>query len=395
MSELQLGIDWLYSEMDLGSIYDASEYEAIISKLGSASNPNVGFSSTQAHVERFEKLFASYVGTNYAVALCNAGVGIDLLLEYLALRDPCFLSGIALTQSINYKAVPMALVRRGMRVEYVDVAPLSLLPSISSICEHVRDDVRLIFLTHMNGFPVDIAGLRQELISRGFEQIVILEDCARSLGATHLSRVTGSLGFAGVHSFQSKKIITTLGEGGMVTTNDSDLAAFLMERRQYGLETGLGSNYKLTEIQAIVGVAQLNKLETFLGNRRQVACWYASALETYAHVKLPFQFNQFQVPAFYTFPILLSCPSPEVVREKVFKDLDSRYRLTLSISNPMQNLRWPALSSGYSKKSKFTNALETNSRMISLPVHPSFSKSLVCDIVSALSDSVTSFVGEY
>ena len=125
MSKLLTNKRPLYSEVDLGSIYDRDEENVILSYLQHCSNPLQGFSSNPQIIEEFEERFAGFVGTKHAIAMSNAGVCIDVLLRYasrtLNLRGETPLGLKGATQSINYKAVPMAMLRQNFSVDYIDV----------------------------------------------------------------------------------------------------------------------------------------------------------------------------------------------------------------------------------------------------------------------------------
>ena len=380
----------IYSELDFGSYYDHHEHDAIKEYLLQHSQLHLGFSSTPEYISDFELAFAEALGVKYAIAMANAGLCIDTLIAFARSKIPKGKPPVAFTQSINYKAVPMALVRAGFEVNYLDSAPNHINPGVAEIKGVVDEDVDVLFLTHMNGYPVesDRGDFGQDRLS----SLLIFEDCARSLGAKFRGISTGAIFDAGVHSFHSKKIISTLGEGGMISTNREDIRDFAMRCRQYGLEDGLGSNYKLTELQAIVGTKQIEKLASLIDKRRAVVKRYIELLSREDDRITIIESMPLAEPVPYVLPLLLGGDFPASLRPCLFDNIRERFNIELSVSNPIQPLRWPSLRPFIGSRSVFRNCMQVNERLLALPVHPSMSDSHAEYVVSAFLSSLSSLL---
>jgi perosamine synthetase len=234
-------------------------------------------SSLGPYIERFEQAFARYVGVSHAIAVCNGTVGLHLALHALGIGP----GDEVLVPDLTFVATAHAVLYVGATPVFVDVEPDTWCMDPVAAERAITPRTRAIIPVHLYGHPADMDAIQRLADKHG---LFIVEDAAEAHGAEYHNRRVGSIGNVGVFSFYGNKIITT-GEGGMVTTNDSALAERLRYLKDHGMSpqrryyhTELAFNYRMTNIQAALGLAQLEQIEIFIAKRRQVFQWYAQYL---------------------------------------------------------------------------------------------------------------------
>jgi perosamine synthetase len=230
-------------------------------------------SSDGPFVSRFERDFAGYIGVKHGVAVCNGTAALETALFAAGITKgdevimPAFTIVSCLVATIRLGAVPVL----------VDVEPDTWGMDVSQIGARITPRTKAIMAVHMYGHPVDMDPLLSLARANG---LVVIEDAAEVHGAEYKGRKCGSLGDVSAWSFYANKIINT-GEGGMVLTSDDRMAeraasyrnlCFRPERRFY--HTELGFNYRMTNLQAALGVAQMERIEEFVGIKRRLGECY-------------------------------------------------------------------------------------------------------------------------
>lgn len=242
-------------------------------------------SSLGRYITRFEGAFAGWCGMPHAVA-CSSGTAA-LHLSLVALKigpgDEVIIPDFTLIVSAN------TVILAGARPVLVDVDPRTWCLDPSRIAEKITPRTRAIMAVHMYGHPCDMPAIVEIARRHG---LAVIEDCAEAHGAEIAGQKAGTFGDAGCFSFYGNKILTT-GEGGMVLTRDAALAAELRLLRDQGFEAPrfvhrvMGFNYRLTNLQAAIGLAQTEKAEEKVRRKREIAGWYLELLASCADVELP------------------------------------------------------------------------------------------------------------
>ena len=234
-------------------------------------------SSIGPYIERFERAFAEYVGVSYAVAVSNGTVGLHLALHALGIGP----GDEVLVPDLTFVATAHAVLQTGATPVFVDVEPDTWCLDPVAAERAITPCTRAIMPVHLYGHPVDMDAIQRLADNHA---LFIVEDAAEAPGAEYHGRRVGSIGKVGVFSFYGNKIITT-GEGGMVTTNDAALAGRLRYLKDHGMNpqcryyhTELAFNYRMTNIQAALGLAQLEQIECFIKQKRRIFHWYAEGL---------------------------------------------------------------------------------------------------------------------
>lgn len=242
-------------------------------------------SSAGKYIKEFEEKFSRYCGTKHAIACANATTGLHLTLSALGIGagDEVIIPDFTLIVSAN------TVILAGARPVLVDIEPDTWCLDASRVEERITPRTRAIMAVHMYGHPCDTERLRA-IAQR--HRLFLIEDAAQAHGAEVSGRRTGALGDAGVFSFYGNKILTT-GEGGMVLCNDDALASRLRLLVNQGFQEPrfvhqvMGYNYRLTNIQAALGVAQLEKVEEKVARKREIARLYTHRLRDVPDLQLP------------------------------------------------------------------------------------------------------------
>jgi perosamine synthetase len=242
-------------------------------------------SSTGEYIDRFESAFAELVGTRHALSCSNGTTALHLALLALGVQP----HDEVIVPTLTYVASANAVAYCGATPVFVDSEPDTWNLDPSKLEGMITPRTRGIMVVHLYGHPVDIDPIADLCRSRG---LFLLEDAAEAHGAQYRTRMAGSLGDAAIFSFYGNKVITT-GEGGMLTTDDDDVAARARLLRGQGMDLGrrywfpvMGYNYRLTNVAAAIGLAQLEKLTWHLERRRQNAAWYHDRLAGIPGVRL-------------------------------------------------------------------------------------------------------------
>ncbi len=215
--------------------------------------------------EAFERAFATYIGTRQAVAVTNGTAALIVALQAVGVRP----NDEVITTPFSFIATATSIIACGARPVFVDIDPFDLNLDPNLLEDAITDATRAIMPVHLFGHPARMTEIA-ELCSDN--ELALIEDAAQAHGAEHQGRRVGSFG-AGCFSFYPTKNMTT-GEGGMITTDDEDLARQCRLFRHHGQERRyyhehFGLNWRMTDIAAAIGVAQLARLEEW--NRTRIA----------------------------------------------------------------------------------------------------------------------------
>jgi perosamine synthetase len=243
-------------------------------------------SSAGKYISRFEQSFASLCGASYGVACANGTVALHLALAALGIGpgDEVILPTFTMIATIN------AVTYTGATPVLVDSEPATWNMDMNQVADKITPRTRVVMPVHTYGHPVDMDPLLELAERHGF---YVVEDAAEAHGAEYKGRLAGSLGHAGCFSFYANKIITT-GEGGMVTTNDPEIARLAANLRDHAFSHErhfwhkyLGYNYRMTNMQAAIGLAQAEQMASFVAARRANAARYTVGLKDIPGIVTP------------------------------------------------------------------------------------------------------------
>jgi perosamine synthetase len=245
-------------------------------------------SSEGRFIHEFEDRWAAYCGMSHGVAVSNGTVALEIAMACLDLRP----GDEVILPSFTIISCAQAVTMCGLKPVLVDSDPRTWCMDANQVEARITARTRAIMPVHIYGHPVDMDPLIE--LARKYN-LVILEDAAEVHGAEYKGRKCGGLGDISCFSFYANKIITT-GEGGMVLTRDADQAerlrslrnlCFKKERRFY--HTELGHNYRLTNLQAAIGLAQLERIEESVAKKRWMGAAYTERLQHIHALQLPIE----------------------------------------------------------------------------------------------------------
>jgi perosamine synthetase len=231
-------------EPNLGGWYTEKEIKATVKAIHDSMDWRVGFGFITREITDFEKAFARYCGTKYAVSVATASIGLDMAMRCLDLKP----GDEVICPAINFKASHMAILGQGGKTILCDVDPRTFNIDVADAESRITRRTRAILPVHMNGLsaPMDELRAMARRRSRPGRPVRVIGDAARACGGGYRGGKIGAKAWMTVFSFHTMKLMTTLGEGGMITTDDPKLARRLCDMRQWGGGSGWGSSYKLT-----------------------------------------------------------------------------------------------------------------------------------------------------
>jgi len=243
-------------------------------------------SSEGRFIAEFERRWAGYCGVSHGIAVCNGTVALELAMAVLELPA----GSEVILPSFTIISCPAAVLRTGCRPVLVDCEPDTWCLDVAEVRRKITSKTRAIMPVHMYGHMADMGPLIE--LQREFG-LAIIEDAAEAHGAEYQGRRAGGLGTMGCFSFYANKIVTT-GEGGMVVTDDAKLAEharslrnLCFRRDQRFLHTELGYNFRMTNLQASIGLAQVERIDDHLMRKRRMAARYGERLREINGLRLP------------------------------------------------------------------------------------------------------------
>jgi perosamine synthetase len=239
------------------------------------------------YVARFEKELAAYLGAAHAVTTTSATTALHMAMEAMKIGE----GDEVLVSDFSFPASGNAIVQTGAKPVFVDCVPGRFDLDPADLAKRITPKAKAIMAVHPFGQPADMTRIN-EIASR--HELKVIEDAACALGTRHGNRMCGTLSDAGCFSFHPRKLLNT-GEGGLIATNDNELQEMLAVLRAHGGtrdEVGLkfvenGFNYRMTEMQAVLGVSQLAGFEQSLVERRRLAKIYMDLFAKVAGVSVP------------------------------------------------------------------------------------------------------------
>lgn len=265
-------------------------------------------SSEGPFVERLEEQMAQRVGRRYGIAVCNGSAALEIAVAALKLGS----GDEVILPTFTIISCAAAIVRSGAIPVVVDADPMTWNADVDQIAARITPRTRAIMVVHIYGLPVDmdpIIALAQK------HDLKIIEDSAEAIGQHYKGKPCGSFGDISTLSFYPNKHVTT-GEGGMVMVDDPSLADrcrslrnLCFQKRRFVHEE-LGWNFRMSNVQAAIGVAQLERLDEFIERKRRMGKRYHEKLEEIPALQLPLDTASYAKNTYWVFGIVLSDELP-------------------------------------------------------------------------------------
>lgn len=246
-------------------------------------------SSRGEFVNRFEESFSDFIGVSYATSVCNGTVAIHLALEALGVGP----GDEVIVPTLTYVASVNTIIQTGAKPIFVDSLEETLQINPEDVKQKITAKTKAVMAVHLYGLPCEMDMLKticQE------NDLFLIEDCAEAFGSYYKGQHVGTFGDVATFSFFGNKTITT-GEGGMVVSNSESVIEKAQHLKNQGVSKtkeywhdSLAYNYRMTNICAAIGLAQLEQADSILAKKRDIASWYydgLSGLPLKVHQELP------------------------------------------------------------------------------------------------------------
>ncbi|MBW4015457.1 DegT/DnrJ/EryC1/StrS aminotransferase family protein [Moraxella osloensis] len=365
---------------------------------------------TGTECREFEKEFAAWAGTDYAVALANGTLALDVALQAMGIGE----GDEVIVTPRSFIASVSTVVNAGAIPVFADVDNNTGNISATTIAPKITDKTKAIICVHLAGWPCDM----DEIMALAKQHnLWVIEDCAQAHGAKYKGKPVGSIGHVGAWSFCQDKIMTTGGEGGMVTTNDKALWQKMWEYKDHGknydsiyhkqhppgfrwLHDSFGTNWRMMEMQAVIGRMQLKKMAEWTKIRTQNAKILRDAITQFAgeqqFLRIPdIEFHQVMgsdsVHAYYKYYVYVR---PENLPENINRD---------SILNALNEKKIPCFSGSCSEiylekafdnhpsrpNARLTVAKELGETSLMFLIHPTLTTNEMQTIATTTVDVLT------
>jgi len=341
--------------------------------------------------KEFEAIFANYVGVEHAVAVNSCTAALHLAMRALNIGP----GDEVIVPVFTFAATANAPLFVGAKPVFADIDEKTFNISPTDIQSKITKKTKAIIVVHYGGQPCDMKETMQ-IAKR--HNLHVIEDCAHSLGAEYMNQKTGSIGTIGCFSFYPTKIITTL-EGGMVTTNDEQIAKQIKILREHGMTRGafdrektttwyydvvdLGYNYRLNEVQAALGIAQLKRIDKINKKRIEAAHYYTQKLKKIKGTIPPYEAKD-RTHVYHLYAIRIIEQKRGINRNELYKKLSNK-GIGLSVHyTPLHLLTFYKKALGY-KTGDFPIAEEISKEILSLPIYPTITKTQIDYVVKELS----------
>ncbi|MEG6573080.1 UDP-4-amino-4,6-dideoxy-N-acetyl-beta-L-altrosamine transaminase [Caldibacillus debilis] len=367
---------------------DEEDVEAVVEALKG------DFLTTGPYVSRFERAIADYVGAKYAVAFSNGTA---------ALHGACFAAGIGegdevITTPMTFAASANCVLYRGGVPVFADIDEKTYNIDPQSVEEKITERTKAIIPVDFAGQPADLDPIL-EIAEK--HRLVVIEDAAHALGAVYKGRKVGSISDMTMFSFHPVKLITT-GEGGIIVTNNEEYYERLLQFRTHGITRDrsrmaedhgpwyyemqfLGYNYRLTDIQAALGLSQLKKIEKFLELRRRYAAMYNDAFKGMDELILPHQ-PEWAESGWHLYVIRLRPEKLAASRREIFEALQ-RQNIGVNVHYIPVHYQPYYRKLGYDK-GICPKAERLYEEILTLPLFPAMSEQDVRDVIEAVKRTV-------
>lgn len=345
---------------------DAQEIQRVMDEIGNSGHYILG-----KHVKNFEDQFANYIGTNYAIGVANGSDALFLIMKALGIGP----GDEVITQPNSFIASAWTIVATGATPVFCDVdETLGIDPE--QILKLITPRTKAVMPVHLTGNPTRVDSIQEVLEGK---DIVLIEDAAQAVGAKINGKRVGSFGIAAMFSLHPLKNLGVLGDGGVITTNNSEIYNRIIKLRNHGLVDRdhceiWGYNSRLDEIQAAIGSIRLGKLDNNTSRVREIANKYS--VELMDLVKLPKSYDASE-PVFHNY-IIHTQNRDELQAFLLSIGVETKVHYPVPI-----HLQECAKYLGY-KIGSFPICEYQSTNSLSLPIYPELSDEQVESVISGI-----------
>jgi len=334
------------------------------------------------HVENFEKKFAEYIGVKYAIAVNSGTSALEIVLRHYDLKGR-----EVIVPTNTFVATPNSVIFAGGKPVFADIREDTLCINVEDVKKKISSKTAGIIVVHIAGLICpQIEEIKEICLDNN---LFLIEDAAHVHGATIGNKKAGSLGDAGCFSFYPTKVMTT-SEGGMITTDNKEIADSAYCMRSHGQNTDrqmvmLGHNWRMSEIAAIMGIHQLRVLENFVRKRNEIARQYERLLADLKNLS-PFRTPANVRHSYYKYPTKVSS---KIDVDKLARNLKEKYGIeTGNVYYPPCHLH-PFYKKNYAtSEGQLPIAENVLKKVLCLPMHVGLTKADVEYVSNALHETI-------
>ena len=334
-------------------------------------------SSKGPFIEEFETNFTNYIGTKYGVATSNGTTALHLAFAALGIKK----GDKVLVPSLDFVSVANAVTYVGAKPVFLDSHPAYWCLDPSKIAKNIDKQTKALVAVHLYGHPCDMDEIVK--ITNDFNMHLV-EDCAEAHGAEYKNKKTGSFGIISCFSFYGNKIITT-GEGGMCLTDDASVSRKMKILRDHGMSPDrrywhdiIGFNYRMTNLQAALGVAQLQKIDRLINKKRTIANNYEKLMKDLPSVT-PAPEMPWAKSVYWLYSVLVNAS----IRDTIITNLEKKGIESRQFFYPSH------LLPPYKDSLKLPISEELSARGLNLPSGTNLSENQITEVVEVIRETLT------
>lgn len=313
----------------LGAIYEQDDIDVVMDILKPCVTDAKGFFRLPEEPD-FQKAFASHEHSAYASAVNSCGTGLDIALQVLDIGG----GDEVITTPHTFVCTGTCILLKGAKAVFADIDPVTYNLDPKKVEEKITDKTKAVIPVHFGGMPCDIEGF--ERLS-GKYGIKVIYDAAHAAGSMYKGKKLGGFGDMSVYSFQSNKNMSTLGEGGAVTTNNKEYFERVEHIKSFGFKYGpvdevveLGTNLRMSKLQSAVGLTQLKKLDKNNSTRREHALYLSEKLKNIQGIITPKEPDGL-ISAWHLYSLLIDEEKTGISRDHFIKVLKDKYKIGITL----------------------------------------------------------------
>jgi dTDP-4-amino-4,6-dideoxygalactose transaminase len=331
------------------------------------------------NLKTFEKIVSDYLEIKYAISLDSDSSALETALHYYRVKDR-----EVIVSTNSFISIPNSVCCAGGKVVFADIKKETLSINPIDIYKKITDKTCGVIVTHIAGFPnPELEEIREYCQNNN---LFLIEDATHAMGATMADQKIGTFGDAAIFAFTPTKVATT-GEGGMLVTNDSQLADYANLYSYYGSGPGktnfvnLGRHMLLPEIAAILGIYQMKRIEEFITKRNQLATIYNEAFDQITELDTV-RVQKDARCSYYKYPLILN---PKLNKTKIQKDLLNNNVETGTVFYPPCHMQ-----TVYTSETNISlpDAEDVLARTITLPMHTALTDQDVSHVVASVKQAI-------
>ena len=354
----------------LGGLFEQDDIDAALKVMEAAAQPGGSFFPLPEE-DDFQKALAEHEGAKYAVIVNSCGTALDLAMMALDIGP----GDEVITTGNTFICTATCAAARGAKIVFADIDPLTMCLDADAVEKKITERTKAIIPVHFAGLACKIEDIETLMVKY---DIPLIYDAAHAVGTRRNNLPVGKWGLASCYSFQSNKNMTTLGEGGALLTSDADFAERVRQGKTFGYVYGpqmrvasIGFNYRMTKVQAVVGMSQLAKIDRVNAQKRKRFIRMAELLKDVEELNL--QQGIDDQHACHLFVVELHLDKLKCDRDEFRKLLQEKYQVGTGLHYPAV-WSWEAAQKFEYDNSDCPHTQRICSSVISLPVFPGTSE---------------------